>query len=692
MKPINLESKTLLKLSIAATFLVVFFSAVYATLGILEKAPSSWPIFIILLTVVNIFNGVSAFLVRKNWPDLSFGRQAVSLLWFLVSFWYWTIGPFYYFLTMQLDKAQFTWVPFAYLWEVPIIGGFVFVLAAYLLLRPIKNYFEGASYPRDGQALYAKTLRYPIILGVLIFLVAVVGYFIGALQVAVFAGFPVIEQVKNVLNGMAVTLFLGGVLYLVFDSFLDQVRAKLEHDYPIKDGIRSWTGKVFGITVIFAIGTMALIALMAFNFFQNVVVNSITYELREEVEIIPGMIADANPKTKADILRVFQKGENGALIFLEENNSFPNGLISEESREDLLNSESGVIHDLQDEAKLVAFFKDPQTGDTIISIVYISDFFPALRIVSGLGVVGAAMLILITFGFAAFISYALTASIRRITSTIRRNRESGKTERMHIHSGDELEELSNEIEKVIQLDEAKSNFVSMTSHHLRTPLVGIRWSASRILRKMDPKKDVREHVKDIESSAEDLAELVNTLLSVSRIESGSVGINPEEIDIIKFIKDTVGEKQGKASKAKDIKISFEPSQKPIYAYIDRAAITILFETIITNAIEYTPEGGSVNIKLYKEDSVFVLKVADTGIGIPEDEQSKIFSKMARASNAQLHKAEGLGLGLYMAKKIAVLLGGMIWFESQEGKGSTFYVELPLEIKEKRDGKPLALEE
>ena len=122
----------------------------------------------------------------------------------------------------------------------------------------------------------------------------------------------------------------------------------------------------------------------------------------------------------------------------------------------------------------------------------------------------------------------------------------------------------------------------------------------------------------------------------------------------------------------------------------------IIQAMISNAIEYTPREGKIIISLTpnEADKKFTFSVKDTGIGIPKSEQNDIFKKFIRASNAKLTKPDGTGLGMYIAWQAAKMLGGKIWFESEENKGTTFYAELPMESKESKaplmsEGKPMA---
>ncbi|TSC73931.1 MAG: multi-sensor signal transduction histidine kinase, partial [Parcubacteria group bacterium Gr01-1014_33] len=199
------------------------------------------------------------------------------------------------------------------------------------------------------------------------------------------------------------------------------------------------------------------------------------------------------------------------------------------------------------------------------------------------------------------------------------------------------------------------------------------------------------YLHDIHTSTQRLSTLIDVLLNVSRIEEGRVTISPKPLELIGFVSNYLTECAPLCVK-KNLSMTFEKRLEPIHVIVDVSALRNIIQSIISNAIEYTPEGGKVEVSLKKTRDHFIFKVKDTGIGIPKEEQGRIFEKFTRASNAQLIKTDGTGLGLYIAKQAVDLLEGKIWFESEVNKGTTFFVELPIESKavgSEKDGKALA---
>ena len=228
------------------------------------------------------------------------------------------------------------------------------------------------------------------------------------------------------------------------------------------------------------------------------------------------------------------------------------------------------------------------------------------------------------------------------------------------------------------LEKEKDDFLSIAAHQLRTPLSGIRWMVESLIEGDDGElpAEAKATLDQIYENNQRLIILVNDLLDVSRINMGKSKEEPVSINICKMLKDAVESLAGLA-KERNVSVSFEKicALNPEVRFGPRHLFQTL-ENLISNAIKYTPERGRVRIWAdFKEDKV-IIGISDTGIGIPKNEQDKIFKKFFRASNAALVETEGSGLGLNVVKSFVEEAGGRIWFESEEKKGTTFFVELP----------------
>ncbi len=245
-------------------------------------------------------------------------------------------------------------------------------------------------------------------------------------------------------------------------------------------------------------------------------------------------------------------------------------------------------------------------------------------------------------------------------------------------------------EKIEKLSKAKSEFISIASHQLRTPLTAIKGYISMILEGTygETSSKVKEPMKKVYISNERLINLVNNLLSISRIESGKMGIEFGKVSIEGLISNIV-DMFGIEAKKKKIFLRFKKSKKPLpKVLIDKEKITDVISNIISNCIKYTGKGG-ITVKVQKllprnrfgvkrKSPKLRITISDTGEGITKEELSKMFQSFSRGMAGTKLYTEGAGLGLYVAKKYVEMHHGKIWAESAgRNKGSTFYIELPM---------------
>lgn len=230
-----------------------------------------------------------------------------------------------------------------------------------------------------------------------------------------------------------------------------------------------------------------------------------------------------------------------------------------------------------------------------------------------------------------------------------------------------------------EISQIKSDFISIASHKFRTPLSVVKW-ALQILKEDSNKlsRDQKELLDKSIQSNNAMIKLVNNLLNVSRIEENKFGFNfiPTKIEdlISSIIKDLYPEIE-----KRKVELIFEKGDNLLPELnIDQTMMKIVLENIITNAIYYSPnKKARVNISLSPNKKFILITVEDKGIGIPKNEQKRLFEKFYRSSNAIKLETEGTGLGLFISQRIVRRHGGEITFKSDEGKGSTFWIKLPI---------------
>jgi len=250
-------------------------------------------------------------------------------------------------------------------------------------------------------------------------------------------------------------------------------------------------------------------------------------------------------------------------------------------------------------------------------------------------------------------------------------------------------EMSNlEAEKLHELDEIKAHFFTNISHEFRTPLTLILGPIQRILNKTD-NENIREDANLIYRSAKKLNKLANQLLDLSRIEAGKMDVKYSKYNLTEVVKENIAIFKTFAE-MKNISLNLKVSENPIIIYLDKDKTDKILGNILSNALKFTQEGGQVNIEIIektipkwrdpniqsKKEYVEII-VSDSGIGIPKEKQDKIFDRFYQVDNNLSKGYEGTGIGLSLTKELIELQKGKITVESEEGKGTTFRVFLPL---------------
>jgi PAS domain S-box-containing protein len=240
--------------------------------------------------------------------------------------------------------------------------------------------------------------------------------------------------------------------------------------------------------------------------------------------------------------------------------------------------------------------------------------------------------------------------------------------------------ILHDITREKRVERMKSQFVSIAAHQLRTPLSILKWSLD-MLKDGDIGKITEEQktfVQKIYITNERMIRLVNDLLNVARIEEGRYVYQPKTVNFIELV-ENVFESLKSLAKKRDIEFKFiKPRvRKPPIVKVDVEKIILALRNLTENALLYTEPKGRVEVKVKKKKREVEFSVKDTGIGIPKTQQDRVFSKFFRGGNVVRMETEGTGLGLFITKNIIEAHRGKIWFQSKEGKGSTFFFTLPL---------------
>ncbi|MEL4304263.1 sensor histidine kinase [Methanococcoides sp. LMO-2] len=242
------------------------------------------------------------------------------------------------------------------------------------------------------------------------------------------------------------------------------------------------------------------------------------------------------------------------------------------------------------------------------------------------------------------------------------------------------EYLQNANRKLKELDSLKNDFVSMVSHELKTPLTAMKTS-SEFMKETECDPEVKEEMLDlIIRNIDRQSRMVDDLLDISRIESGRMKFNPEDVNIREIVETSLQTVE-KQAKDKGINLKVGYPQESLTIRTDKDKLIRVFVNLLTNAIKFTPHDGDVEISVTDTGDNIQASIKDNGIGIPPEKRDKIFDKFYQVDSTATRKAGGTGLGLAIIKGIIDGQGGNIFVESENGKGSTFTFRLPKELKE-----------
>ena len=238
--------------------------------------------------------------------------------------------------------------------------------------------------------------------------------------------------------------------------------------------------------------------------------------------------------------------------------------------------------------------------------------------------------------------------------------------------------ITRSFERLAEANRMKSEFVSIVSHQLRSPLSNLKWTIELLMSGRLGKIEERqiEYFSILKENSGRMQELVSDLLIVSRIETAKLPLKEEFFSLEELTKKMMREFEVLA-KSSNIEIKMMAEKDLPKTLADPSQISLVIENFLDNAIRYIVGSGKIAIKIGKKNKDFYFEVKDTGVGIPKEDQKYIFKKFFRSSNILKHQTQGSGLGLYISKSIIEKSKGKIGFQSQENKGSTFWFTLPI---------------
>ncbi len=293
-----------------------------------------------------------------------------------------------------------------------------------------------------------------------------------------------------------------------------------------------------------------------------------------------------------------------------------------------------------------------------------------------------AIVLLIAFAASLFLAAYVVRPVRKLQEGAARVAQGKFDEGVYIATGDELEALgdsfNNMVQGLKQLEQLKDEFVFVAAHELRTPVAAMKGYLSLILDGTTGAitDGTKAYVEKVIASDNRLVQLVNDLLEVARSEAGRLTIKVSPIDVAPLVRAVLDELKSLADE-KSVKMVYEPPADLPKAMGDADHVKEVMVNLVGNAIKYMGGAGTVTVSHEAKDGRLITHVADTGVGIAKEAQEKLFQKFYRVQTEKTRDITGTGLDLFIVREIVEKMGGKIWVESEEGKGSTFSFSLPL---------------
>lgn len=320
----------------------------------------------------------------------------------------------------------------------------------------------------------------------------------------------------------------------------------------------------------------------------------------------------------------------------------------------------------------------------LIEVHILADAFQeridALRV--RMAIVAVALIMVLAVILTLFLRRAVVIPIKNYSMVAQKVAAGDLNQHIEKISKDEIgkfgEVFNLMVSNLRELDRLKSEFISVAAHQLRTPLSAVKWAVKMVMDgDAGPITEEQRNMLDQGyKSNERMIALINDLLDVSRIEAGKFEYEFIEGSVEELVDTTIQEFQ-QIIKHKSVNLKYHRPERPLpKVKIDSIKLKMVIENLIDNAVKYTAPGGSVEVLFKYYRNIIEVVVSDSGVGIPKDQLPQLFSKFFRAKNVVKMQTDGTGLGLFIAKKIVEKHGGIIWAESEEGRGTGMHFTLP----------------
>lgn len=452
--------------------------------------------------------------------------------------------------------------------------------------------------------------------------------------------------------------------------------------------------------MFFLIGAVPLFAstVVLLNTYEDKAVNNRVSELQNQGKLLANMLLPTGYLTKGDIpeidVQISRTAElysgrilvlNNNLKIIKDTYSLENGryLVSPEVVQTFRGTNSRIVSRDNQSIKITTPITDNSTNEikgVIVLNCSTRDIYNIRNDLENRATIFAVTLVILVMVFAIYLSGRLTKPLTNVVNSIDRLSEGYLEEGVSIKGYNEVEKISDSFNHMIsrmqKLESSRQEFVSNVSHELKTPITSIKVLSDSLLMQEDaPVELYREFLTDIAEEIEREDKIITDLLSLVKLDKKAGDLNIVSININELLEQIL-KRLSPIAKKQNIELIYE-SFRPVIAEVDEVKLSLAISNLIENAIKYNTEEGWVRVSLNADHKYFFIKVADSGIGIPEDEQDSIFERFYRVDKARSRETGGTGLGLAITRNVIQMHRGAIRVYSKEGEGTTFNVRIPL---------------
>ena len=454
------------------------------------------------------------------------------------------------------------------------------------------------------------------------------------------------------------------------------------------------------LAIFFFIGVVPLFisTVVLINTYEDKAVNNRVAELQNQGKLLSTMLLPTGYLTKGDIpeldVQISRTSEmysgrilvvNNNLKIIKDTYSLEDGryLVSAEVLQTFRGTNSRIINKENQSIKITTPITDSSTNEikgVIVMNCSTRDIYNIRNNLENRATIFAVTLVILVMVFAIYLSGKLTKPLTNVVNSIDRLSEGYLEEGVSIKGFNEVEKISDSFNHMIsrmqKLESSRQEFVSNVSHELKTPITSIKVLSDSLLMQEDaPVELYREFLTDIAEEIEREDKIITDLLSLVKLDKKAGDLNIVSININELLEQIL-KRLSPIAKKQNIELIYE-SFRPVIAEVDEVKLSLAINNLIENAIKYNIEEGWVRVSLNADHKYFFIKVADSGIGIPEDEQDSIFERFYRVDKARSRETGGTGLGLAITRNVIQMHRGAIRVYSKEGEGTTFNVRIPL---------------